>query len=63
MEQVNRLDIERDGLSSTGGSIGISKTKHIDKWLELIRQQPEEWAAHREREREYQNRIKNNFKY
>jgi hypothetical protein len=63
MEQINRLDIERDGLSSTGGSIGISKTKYIDTWLEMIRKQPEEWAAHREREREYQERIKNNFKY
>ena len=64
MEQINKLDIERDGLSSTGGSIGITKrsaSEETKRWLENMT--ADQLAKHKEKEQEFIKRKANDYHY
>jgi hypothetical protein len=64
MEQVNRLDIERDGFATTGGSIGITKSSasyETKRWLENMT--ADQLAKHKEKEQEFIKRKANDYHY
>ena len=64
LSQTDQHAIDHYGYASTGGSIGKPKKKDdTDEYIERLRKDPDLLERHKENEREYQERMKNNFEY
>ena len=63
LSQTDQHAIDYYGYNSTGGSIGKPKKDDTKAYLERLRKDPDLWERHKANEKEYTERMKNNFKY